>query len=98
MLCARDDVVALPVLYAHVDKPDVIAVGAVCEANLKHTGIFLCLSHTFRHILLIALCLNNSQFLAVIFQNIVGFLRMLRSTFLYSARRNLVCSLFVEYL
>ena len=98
MLCARYDVVALPVLYAHVDKPDVIAVGAVCEANLKHTCIFLCLIHSFRYVFLVALSLYHRQFLAVIFQNIVGFLWMLRSSFLYSARRNLVCTLFIEYL
>ena len=94
-----DDVFALRIPHTHVNRPYLVAVATVGEAYVHHLGILLRLFHACAHGLLVALRLDDGEFLATIFQHVVGFLRMavLRQC-RNMAGRNFVSALLGEYL
>ena len=97
MFLAGYDIFSLIVLDAHVDEPDLVAIGAIGIANLQGIGIELGLVNPFSHILLVALRLYHGKFLPLVFQNVVCFLGVFMSRGGDAARRN-ISTLFHQYL
>ena len=75
-LGGRDDIVAIGVFHAHVNLPDLVAVGGVSKADVQQLGIEFRLGDALGITLLVALGLDDRQFFLLVLEDVVSLLRV----------------------